>query len=441
VNYGYDTDSRISSISYQTGLANVIGTLSYVYDGAGRRTQVGGTLSRTNLPATVSSASYDAGNELTSWNGTTISYDANGNIANDGTAAYTWNGRNQLVGRAGTVFQYDPYGRRTRNSAGNNLFYDGADATQELSGGTPVANRAVGGTDEFFTRTDATGTYTPITDALGSVLGLADSSGNIVTQYTYDPFGNTTSSGAASSNTSQYTGRENDGNGLYYYRARYYSPVFGRFMSEDPIGFMGGINRYAYANEDPVNNGDPFGLCSDPGGSGNRYCAEAYIPQSSAWLGPIPFGGDNRGPQANGGTYRWHQDYGSNGAHCKPGISKLLGAVGVTAHMDNCEAVSLVGRKSNKRFRLRAAGGDGWGFGGAPDARYDLTISETDTGVLVTGFLTDYPNVEVWQYSGEGPPRLILDTHTSWSPVGGPISLLPPDPMVPVLQNTIIPPN
>ena len=164
------------------------------------------------------SASYDAANQLTNWNGTTISYDSNGNIANDGTAAYTWNARNQLTGRGGVSYQYDANGRRTLNAAGNNLFYDGADVTQELSGGTPLANRVVGGTDEFFTRTDSGGTYTPITDALGSVLGLADSSGNLVTQYTYDPFGNTTSTGAASSNTSQYTGRENDGNGLYYYR-------------------------------------------------------------------------------------------------------------------------------------------------------------------------------------------------------------------------------
>ena len=260
VNYGYDSDSRISSISYQTGLANVIGTLSYVYDAAGRRTQVGGTLGRTNLPATLTSASYDVANELTSWNGTAITYDADGNMANDGTASYTWNARNQLIGRGATAYQYDAYGRRTLNSAGNNLLYDGADATQESSGGTPVANRVVGGPDEFFTRTDGTGTYTPITDALGSVLGLADSTGNIVTQYTYDPFGNTTASGAANGNVHQYTGRENDGNGLYYYRARYYSPGMHRFVSEDPIGFVGGnTNLYAYVGDSPTNLRDPSG--------------------------------------------------------------------------------------------------------------------------------------------------------------------------------------
>jgi RHS repeat-associated protein len=62
------------------------------------------------------------------------------------------------------------------------------------------------------------------------------------------------------SNTFQYTGRENDGNGLYYYRARYYNPSIGRFISEDPIGFRGGINVYAYVENNPVSRIDPFGL-------------------------------------------------------------------------------------------------------------------------------------------------------------------------------------
>ncbi len=58
----------------------------------------------------------------------------------------------------------------------------------------------------------------------------------------------------------QYTGRENDGNGLYYYRARYYSPVLGRFISKDPLGFAGGINPYVYASDNPINLTDPLGL-------------------------------------------------------------------------------------------------------------------------------------------------------------------------------------
>ena len=58
----------------------------------------------------------------------------------------------------------------------------------------------------------------------------------------------------------QYTGRENDGTGLYYYRARYYSPELARFISEDPIGVAGGLNLFSYVDGDPIAGTDPFGL-------------------------------------------------------------------------------------------------------------------------------------------------------------------------------------
>ena len=57
----------------------------------------------------------------------------------------------------------------------------------------------------------------------------------------------------------KYTGRENDADGLYFYRARYYSPQFGRFVSEDPIGFRGGTDLYQYTNDNPVDFRDPLG--------------------------------------------------------------------------------------------------------------------------------------------------------------------------------------
>jgi RHS repeat-associated protein len=66
--------------------------------------------------------------------------------------------------------------------------------------------------------------------------------------------------GEASENPFQFTGREKDETGLYYYRARYYSPEMGRFISEDPIGLPGGMNFYLYTINSPVNLNDPFGL-------------------------------------------------------------------------------------------------------------------------------------------------------------------------------------
>lgn len=101
------------------------------------------------------------------------------------------------------------------------------------------------GVDQTSTRSDVGGTSTPLIDVLGSALALADASGTARTQYMFDPFRTPMSSGAASSNAVQCAARENDGAGLYYYRARYQAPAPRRFTSEDPIGFRGGINLYA----------------------------------------------------------------------------------------------------------------------------------------------------------------------------------------------------
>jgi len=81
------------------------------------------------------------------------------------------------------------------------------------------------------------------------------------TKYTYEPFGSTVPFGSATSNSYQYTGRENDGTGVYYYRARYYSPSFGRFISEDPLGLgSDSLNVYEYVLNNPLSSFDPFGL-------------------------------------------------------------------------------------------------------------------------------------------------------------------------------------
>ena len=149
---------------------------------------------------------------------------------------------------------------KTIGGMATSFLYDAANFVQELTSGTPTANLLSGGIDEVFARTDAAGTTNFLADALGSTLALSDSAGNLLTQYTYEPFGNTTVSGLPSANPYQHTGRENDGTGLYFYRARYYSPTFQRFASEDPIGFEGGINLYAYVGNDPIDFGDPLGL-------------------------------------------------------------------------------------------------------------------------------------------------------------------------------------
>jgi RHS repeat-associated protein len=117
--------------------------------------------------------------------------------------------------------------------------------------------------DERFTRTTASKSDNYLTDALGSTLALTDTTGAINTQYSYEAYGNTTQSGTTSDNAYQYTGRENDGTGLYYYRARYYDTQTSRFISQDPIGFGGGVNQFAYVHGNPISLVDPLGLDSN----------------------------------------------------------------------------------------------------------------------------------------------------------------------------------
>jgi RHS repeat-associated protein len=268
--YGYDGVSHLTSLAY-TLASTTLGNLTYTYDAAGNRTSVGGSWARTGLPAALASATYDAANRIASWGATGFSYDPNGNLASDGVTSYSWNARDQLTDLSGGVsasFAYDGVGRRrgkTVSGTTTNFLYDGWNFVQEQSsGGTPTANLLTGlGVDETLRRTDSAGARDLLTDALRGTLELADASGTLQTHYTFEPFGATTVSGATSTNTQQYTGRENDGTGLYAYRARFYSPALQRFLSEDPIEFAGGdVNIYAYVGNQPTMRQDPLGLDS-----------------------------------------------------------------------------------------------------------------------------------------------------------------------------------
>lgn len=118
-----------------------------------------------------------------------------------------------------------------------------------------------GGVDQFFVR----GNRSLLTDGIGSTVALADPTGAVTGTYTYEPFGRTTATGDGTTNPYRFAGREDDGAGLYNYRARFYDPGTARFVSEDPTLFASGdSNFYAYAYNSPTNLVDPLGL--EPGG-------------------------------------------------------------------------------------------------------------------------------------------------------------------------------
>jgi len=277
VAYTYDNNSRVTGLSYAMS-STQLGNLGYNYDADGRVTAKTGSFAVTGMPASVSGNTFNADNAMTAFNGSTMSGacpersrgNANGNLTGDGNNTYAWDARNHLSAISGTAtasFVYDAFGRRmskTINGPTTQLLYDGWNPVQELQSGTPSANLLTGlNIDEYFTRTDSGGTMAFLSDTLGSTIGLTNSAGALATNYTYQPFGAATTSGTANTNSYQFTGRENDGTGLSFYRARYYSPAYQRFISQDPIGFAAGdSNLYGYVTNSPTDFTDPSG--SDP---------------------------------------------------------------------------------------------------------------------------------------------------------------------------------
>jgi RHS repeat-associated protein len=265
--YAYDVADRMTGLTYKNG-PTTLGVLTYGYDGNGGRIHIAGTWARTGLPPTLASATYDAANRHLTFGSQALTYDVNGHLTGDGTTTYTWDARNRLAGVDTTgltaSFQYDALGRRigkTFNGTATSVLHDGLNAAQEVTGGTVRSILTGLRIDEYLSHASTSGEARfALADVLGSTIALMDGAGTVVTEYTYEPFGATATSGGASENRAQYTGRENDGTGLYYYRARYYSPGLQRFISEDPIGFLGGLNVYSYAYNSPVSLTDPLGL-------------------------------------------------------------------------------------------------------------------------------------------------------------------------------------
>jgi RHS repeat-associated protein len=206
-------------------------------------------------------------------------YDPNGNLCSvggadcsSGSRRYEWSARNELVrvldnGIETARFKYDTLGRRVEKVAGNittTWAYAGADILREtISDGTTTTYRYVHGPgiDEPLAREDAsTGALQYYhADGLGSIVKVTDQAGAMTLTRRYDAWGNV-EIGAGLPGYA-FTGREWDPEtSLYYYRARHYDPKAGRFISQDPIRFAGGLNLYGYVENDPVALVDPIGL-------------------------------------------------------------------------------------------------------------------------------------------------------------------------------------
>jgi RHS repeat-associated protein len=297
VSHSHDAASRLTALEYRRLDGTVIERLTYDYDAQGQITSRG-SVNPISEPETPLTATYDAADRMT---GVTLypgsaqqasyalTYDGEGNLiekVNTADAAdrviYRWDSRNRLVqlDAAGLTasFSYDAIGRRverliTRAGAPVNAtqyVYDGAQAVGELrlAQGTTTAQNSTLITglalDEALARVTRTAAETPqlrayVTDHLGSVLAQTREDQSIASGSRYSAYGETATSGEVQAGDLGYTARENDGTGLYFYRARYYDPVLKRFVSSDPIGLDGGLNTYTYVLGNPLAYADPTG--------------------------------------------------------------------------------------------------------------------------------------------------------------------------------------
>jgi RHS repeat-associated protein len=163
-------------------------------------------------------------------------------------------------------YTYDAQGlRKTKTVNGSTtVFVTDADNREvlEYDGTSGAIQRwyayALGPNDALNQMNVVAGTRaTLVPDILGSIIGSQDSSSGALTKIGYLPYGKSPSAGPFG-----FTGQRVDveTGGFYYYRARHYSPAWGRFLQADPIGYADGANLYAYVRNDPLNNTDPLGL-------------------------------------------------------------------------------------------------------------------------------------------------------------------------------------
>jgi RHS repeat-associated protein len=364
--YAHDPQSRRTSVTYGNGASvtypsytnagdlqtlteNFIGTssnntFSYTYTNAHQTLTTAATNSAFFWQPSVNNSTSYTPNNLNQYSaigsqttgGTNcqgaaqgLSYDCNGNLTFDGTNTYTYDAENRLTKAThsglNAKYEYDPLGRRTKKSGTGvtTTFYlsDGADEIAEYDGTDNITTRYVPGpaVDEpIIVVTAATGAKEYFhTDKRGSIVAMSDTFGNLVEgPYTYDAYGNCfvglTACGT-SGEPYRFTGRRFDPEtGLYYYRARYYDPVKGRFLQADPIGYQVDLNLYAYVGNDPTDQQDPTGMTNNcgtgntgshiPGQSGGHCEGEAKYTgdKRSAELARSKQGGGSKPPPSTG---------------------------------------------------------------------------------------------------------------------------------------------
>lgn len=259
--YEYDAINQLIGYTNPSGLKE-----TYNYDPVGNRISVSVNGNITNYSVNELNQYLQVGN-------TSYSHDADGNLisktAGNETITYEWD-VGDLLSRVTTPegvikYGYVSFGRRTSKADLRGMtkyIYAKRRIVTELNETDQALATYVYGTeiDEVLTMIRDREIYFYHLDGLGSVTDLTNNTQNIIESYKYSPYGEPNRISSVG-NPYMFTGREYDADTkLYYYRARYYDSIIGRFISMDPIYFLGGINLYAYLVNNPINRDDPLGL-------------------------------------------------------------------------------------------------------------------------------------------------------------------------------------
>jgi RHS repeat-associated protein len=296
--FGYDALNRLTTSQENSGTS---WSQTNSYDRYGNRSIVGGGLS------------FNASNNrITGW-----SYDAAGNLLNDGLHTYTFNAEDKIKNVDGNAaYTYDGEGQRVKKTFGENVRFVygiGARLVAEFDGGTGVLKKEYiyGASGLVATivpnAQPGSGTQYTTSDSLGSPRVVTNSSAVVASRHDYMPFGEELGSGiggrttgmgygAADGVRKKFTGYERDTEtGLDYAQARYFSSAQGRFTSPDPLLASAkpvdpqSWNRYSYVGNNPMNFIDPSGMAARPGGRNiSNWNGAMASEQASDGLSPWP---------------------------------------------------------------------------------------------------------------------------------------------------------
>jgi RHS repeat-associated protein len=287
--YDYDGDGRVVEIEETNGNGSILAASTLTRDARGQVTQAERTAPVVpELTPEPERFAYDAAGQV---EGST--YDALGRVTEDGARTYTWDGLSRLVSisdsAGATQFTYDAFGHRvSRTSGGTTRRY-----VWNYALGLPsVAVETEGGSDQRYYvhapngallySVDATGGGRRFYhyDETGNTRLLTGEDGTVQAAYAYTPYGRVAAQQGNVENPFTWQGRfgvMNDGNGLYYARARYYDAATRRFLAPDPIesGHPAEISPYQYARGTPTQFTDPTGLApeSEPDNWYDQYVA------------------------------------------------------------------------------------------------------------------------------------------------------------------------